>query len=62
MKVQQKLKERQHRKRKIYYGHSEHILLAVIQLGKQSMILGFTWLDKHNPEIDFCARTVKMTR
>ena len=26
------------------------------------MILGMTWLNKHNPEIDFCARTVKMTR
>ena len=26
------------------------------------MILGFTWLDKHNPEIDFHARSVKMTR
>jgi len=26
------------------------------------MILGFTWLDKHNPEIDFCAQSVKMTR
>jgi len=26
------------------------------------MILRFTWLDKHNPEIDFRARSVKMTR
>jgi len=26
------------------------------------MILGFTWLDKHDPEIDFCTRSVKMTR
>ena len=26
------------------------------------MILGFTWLDKHNPEIDFRTRSVKMTR
>ena len=26
------------------------------------MILGFTWLDKHNPEIDFCTQSVKMTR
>ena len=43
-------------------GHSEHILLAVTQLRKQSMILGFTWLNKHNPEIDFRAQTVKMTR
>src|SRR6266571_2283831 len=37
-----------------YNQHSERILLTVTQLGKQSMILGFTWLDKHNPEIDFC--------
>jgi len=45
-----------------YDRHSEHILLVVTRLGKQSMILGFTWLDKHNPEIDFHARSVKMTR
>jgi len=45
-----------------YDQHSEHILLVVTCLGKQSMILGFTWLDKHNPEIDFRARSVKMTR
>jgi len=45
-----------------YERHSECILLAVTRLGKQSMILGFTWLDKHNPEIDFRARSVKMTR
>jgi len=38
-----------------YDRHSERILLAVTHLGKQSMILGFTWLDKHNPEIDFHA-------
>ena len=38
-----------------YKGHSERILLAVTRLGKQSMILGFTWLKKHNPEIDFIA-------
>ena len=31
-----------------YYGHSKHILLAVTRLGKQSMILSFTLLDKHN--------------
>src|SRR6266705_1851368 len=38
-----------------YNQNSERILLAVTQLGKQSMILGFTWLDKHNLEIDFKA-------
>ena len=26
------------------------------------MILGFSWLKKHNPEIDFRASTIKMTR
>jgi hypothetical protein len=36
-----------------YNGHSEHILLVATWLGKQSMILRFTWLKKHNPEIDF---------
>jgi len=45
-----------------YDGHSECILLAITWLGKQSMILGMTWLNKHNPEIDFHAGTVKMTR
>ena len=42
-----------------YERHSECILLAVTCLGKQSMILGFTWLDKHNLEIDFRAQSVK---
>jgi hypothetical protein len=45
-----------------YNGHSECILLVVTQLGKQSMILGFTWLKKHNPEINFWTRSVKMSR
>jgi len=45
-----------------YEGHSKHILLAITRLGKQGMILGMTWLNKHNPEIDFHAGTVKMTR
>src|SRR6266540_4502812 len=26
------------------------------------MILGFSWLKKHNPKINFCAGTIKMTR
>jgi len=32
--------------------HSERTLLAVSSLGKQSMILGYTWLKDHNPEVD----------
>ena len=45
-----------------YNGHSERILLAVTKLGKQSVILGMTWLKKHNPEIDFVTKKVEMTR
>jgi len=45
-----------------YKGHSERILLAVTQLGKQDAILGMTWLKKHNLEIDFTTGLVKLTR
>jgi hypothetical protein len=41
-----------------YKGHAERTQLAVISLGKQSMILGFTWLRKHNPEIDWKTKEV----
>ena len=44
-----------------YKGHSEQILLAVTQLGKQNTILGITWLKKHNPEINFTTATVWLT-
>jgi hypothetical protein len=33
----------------------------IMQLGKQSMILGFTWLCKHNPEINWKAKEVCMS-
>jgi len=46
----------QSRFRRVGGGHAYH------RLSKQSMILGFTWLDKHNLEIDFRTRSVKMTR
>src|SRR3979490_831198 len=31
-------------------------------IGKQDIILGFTWLEEHNPEIDWQTRQVKMSR
>ncbi|KAG5727756.1 hypothetical protein E4T56_gene20808 [Termitomyces sp. T112] len=36
-----------------YQDHSEKAAFAVTSLGKQDMILGFTWLHEHNPEIDW---------
>ena len=35
-----------------YQTHSEHAVFAVTSLGKQDMILGFSWQHDHNPEID----------
>ena len=45
-----------------YKGHSERTQLAVTRLGKQKLILGYSWLRKHNPEINWDTREVKMSR
>jgi hypothetical protein len=45
-----------------YKGHAERIQLAVTRLGKQHIILGYSWLQKHNPEIDWETKEVHMTR
>jgi hypothetical protein len=45
-----------------YDGHAERTQFAITQLGKQSMILGFTWLKEHNPEIDWQSKEVRMSR
>ncbi|KAG5718362.1 hypothetical protein E4T56_gene8314 [Termitomyces sp. T112] len=36
-----------------YKDHSEQATFAVTSLGKHDMILGFTWLCEHSPEIDW---------
>jgi hypothetical protein len=45
-----------------YNGHAERTQFVIMQLGKQSMILGFTWLREHNPEIDWQTKEVHMSR
>ena len=44
-----------------YKNHSERTLFAVSNLGKQKLILGHSWLRKHNPEINWETREVKMS-
>jgi hypothetical protein len=44
-----------------YKNHSEHTQLAIIHLGKQSLILGYNWLCNHNPEINWQTKDVKMS-
>ena len=43
-----------------YKTHSERTLLAVSSLGRQSMILGYTWLKDHNPEVNWQTGEVQM--
>jgi hypothetical protein len=45
-----------------YKNHSEATLFAVTSLGKQNLIMGHSWLQKHNPEINWVTGEVKMSR
>ena len=44
-----------------YKNHSERTLFAVNGLGSQDLILGHSWLQKHNLEIDWASGEVKMS-
>ena len=44
-----------------FQGHREKITAEVMDLGKNSFILGFSWLKHHNPDIDWTKEIVKMT-
>jgi len=43
-----------------YKTHSERTLLAISNLGKQSMILGYTWLKDHDLEVNWQTGEVQM--
>jgi len=45
-----------------YKNHSKRTLLAVSSLGRQSMILGYTWLKNHNLEVNWQTEEVQMNR
>ena len=45
-----------------YNGHTERMSFAVTNLGKQDIILGFTWLQEHNPEINWQTQKVVMSQ
>ena len=42
--------------------HLEWTTFAVMSLGRQKMILGHSWLRKHNPKIDWGTGELKMSR
>ena len=45
-----------------YKNHLEWTTFCVTNLGKQKLILGHSWLCKHNPEIDWAKGEIKMSR
>ena len=45
-----------------FLSHREELRAEVTNLGKNLLILGYTWLKKHNPSIDWDKGTVKFHR
>jgi len=45
-----------------YKNHSEKAFFAVTGLGRQHVIMGHSWLRKHNPDINWTTGEVKMSR
>ena len=45
-----------------FQGHREKITADVTNLGRNQMILGYTWLREHNPLIDWTKGTVKLNQ
>ena len=43
-----------------YKTHSERMLLTVSSLGRQNIILGYTWLKDHNSEVNWQTGEVQM--
>ena len=46
----------------IHKGHREKVTFEICDLGKVNLIIGYTWLKKHNPEIDWNTREIEFTR
>ena len=43
-------------------GHTEQINAVVSGITETDIFLGYDWLEKHNPEIDWKERTINFTR
>ena len=45
-----------------FQGHREKVVTEITDLSRHQMILGYTWLKHHNPNIDWETGQVRMTR
>ena len=43
-------------------GHKEKAVFKVCNLGKSTVIIGYTWLQKHNPSINWKTGNIKFTK
>ena len=43
-------------------GHKEDVTFEVCDLGKVNLIIGFMWLQKHNPEINWLTGEITFSR
>ena len=43
-------------------GHKEDVTFEICNLGKVNLIIGFTWLQKHNPEINWLTGEITFSR
>ena len=44
-----------------FRGHNEAVRCEVTDLGSHSIILGYTWLEHHNPEINWKTGDIKLS-
>ena len=44
-----------------YHDHSKLVTFMVTSIATHNLILGLTWLQKHNPEVDWAMNEVKMS-
>ena len=45
-----------------FQSHLEHVVFAVMNLGKHKMILGYPWLRDHNPKVDWQTQQVTLNQ
>ena len=46
----------------IHKGHREKVTFEICDLGKVNLIIGYTWLKKHNPEINWTTGEIEFMR
>ena len=46
----------------IHKGHRKKVTFKICDLGKVNLIIGYTWLKKHNLEIDWSTGEIKFTQ